>query len=177
MQKEFQLQLKLQIIGFLTIFTETTVYDAPCLPTSPRPPPPPKKKWRNHCLWFLLGRLYYRGDVYVIFIFLRGAGRGGGKHKFHYGFGESGECEVWGANRVYYGTMWKWRIFVCLFRVVVFKIWKYLKNLQLALPQINLFDLCYQVQEHIPFRIWRQSLLERPSKSSCSYMLYFFRLV
>ena len=75
MQKEFQLQLKLQIIGFLTIFTETTMHLV--YPPPPAPPPPHPPKWRNHCLWFLLGRLYYPGDVYVIFIFLCGVGRGG----------------------------------------------------------------------------------------------------
>ena len=176
MQKEFRLQLKLQIIGFLTIFTETTMH---LVYPPPPAPPPPKKNGVTIVFDISLGTIVLPWRCLCNFYFFArgGAGRGGGKHKFHYGFGESGECEVWGANRVYYGTMWKWRIFVCLFRVVVFKIWKYLKSLQLALPQINLCDLCYQVQEHIPFQIWRQSLLERHSKSSCSYMLYFFRLV
>ena len=38
------------------------------------PPPPPPGIWHNHCLRFLLGRLYYPGEIMV-----------------HYGLGEDGE--------------------------------------------------------------------------------------
>ena len=44
----------------------------------------------NHCLGFLLGRLYYPGEIgnngYAIFF------EGGGVNKVHYGLSESGEC-------------------------------------------------------------------------------------
>ena len=46
----------------------------------------------NHCLGFLLGRLYYPGEIenngYAIFF----EGGGGGVNKVHYGLSESGEC-------------------------------------------------------------------------------------
>ena len=51
-------------------------HNVPCLP----PPPPQKKKLLNNCLRFLLGRLYYAGEI-----------------------GNNGYAKFWRVNRVRYG--------------------------------------------------------------------------
>ena len=58
--------------------------------------PPPPLILHNHCLRFLLGRLYYPGwignNAYVTFFFWGGGGgRAGAVSKLHYGLSENGE--------------------------------------------------------------------------------------